>query len=60
MPDLGLNCLLRFSEWGLLITRLNSGGAVKCKDLRHFDRISAYFSDASQNFCMLKISKVFS
>ena len=28
------------------------------KDLWHFERISAYFSDASQNFPMYKISLV--
>ena len=28
------------------------------KDLWHFDRVSAYFSDASQNFPMHKISLV--
>ena len=28
------------------------------KDLWHFDRVSAYFSDASQNFLMHKISQV--
>ena len=36
---------------------LLSGGLVK--DLWHFDRVSAYFSDASQNFPMHNISLVF-
>ena len=31
---------------------------VRFKDLWHLDRVSAYFSDASQNFPMHKISLV--
>ena len=33
--------------------------SLLAKDLWHFDRLSAYFSDASQNFPMYKISLVF-
>ena len=33
--------------------------SVNAKDLWHFDRVSAYFSDASQIFPMHKISLVF-
>ena len=32
---------------------------LQAKDLWHFDRVSAYFSDASQIFPMNKISLVF-
>ena len=41
----------------LNLDTLYSGDGVK--DLWHFDRVSAYFSDASQIFLMHKISLVF-
>ena len=38
---------------------IDNDSTNKVKDLCHFDRVSAYFSDASQNFPMHKISLVF-
>ena len=45
-------------KFGSRLDRENSGSTLTfkiTKDLLHFDRVSAYFSDASQNFHMHKI-----